>query len=682
MTGYDNRRTYGSYNPFDAIQSTPYVSMRNDLPFDLYMDVLSKGEERYQKGLEVESKIDMALNNINAYGKIGNKKLKDLRENIKSNLQDFSSKAGSYADPDVLNAMTKYANTISSEIKPFIEYENMRKADEELRFKEPNPVEIDLPQTEMFDEKGNSIPYKRNWQPGLDPTTGKAKVWNLMEADINETLKDIDTTSKNGLLKVSTEQIKTIKNKLTEGANIYLNTNEGKQQVLVEATNLQKQAIINGKSLSREQAIEIAKEKISEEFIKESAIRDSRISNLNLMGDPNYNKSSDKDLTDSERFVVPTLFGVSNENKFKSSKDLRGYSEVGTQKEQIKNTILKSLNVDPDILQSQQNLSNLINKQHGVHNPELLKIKEDIFDVIAQAYNNGKNIPLLADLNLLEDNWISLKEDPKKTGIFLLNGLISLVNGISKNISGNPILNYIDENSTEEEVRSKLRNLRGNEEISEFINATKEHFALMDAKIENILKESGDFAVQPVAISTYHEGYTADTKAIQQSIELTQQDNFKPIYKDQKINPDNKIIDVPMISRFSNKLIFYAKDNKGNIIPVDIKDKNTRNNILNSFKNAAFDVAESYKNYKGVTSDGTGFKKYDGKVENLPENYKIKPKYFENSIYYGLYKYDNGTWNLVTVPYYYDTGEAEAKQFLPPEDFFYFKYYLDYKDKK
>ena len=671
----DRRSTY-NYNPFDAIQPTPYVSMRNELPFDFYKLALDKGEERLQLGLEGESQIRTALGNITPFGEEGTKRYKELVDGIENNLQGFASSAGSYADPEILTKMRRYATGIGKEIKPFIDWQEMSKIDQQERYKAKDPVEVELPQTDMVDAEGNFVPYKRNWRERIDPTDTRVKVLGQIEADIISNVYAPSNIDPNAPFVTLTEStVKSIKEKVDAGANIYLNSDAGKQEILVRATQLEKEGV------SRDIAIKSATQEVKESFINDSVIKNSKLDGVKLMGNPTYDRKGSENPTNSERFVTPTSFGASNENKFKSSRDLRKYSETGTQKEQIKYIVLESLNSDFAILQSQQNLSNLINKQYGVHNPELSTIKENIFDVMSQAYNNGENMPLLADLNLLEDNWVNLTETARTVATSELNGLISILNNEIKFFGGTP-MNYIDSKTPESEIRKALKDLRGNKEISEFINATKEHFALMDARIDSILKERGDFAVQPVAISTYHEGYTADTKAIQQSVELTQQDNFRPIYKDQKINPDNKITDVPMISRFGNKLIFYAKDNKGNIIPVDIEDNNTRGNVLKSFQNAAFDVAEGYKNYKGVTSDGTGFKKSDGKVEKLPEGYKIEPKYSENNIYYGLYKYDNGTWNLVTVPYYYDTGEAEAKQFLPPEDFFYFKYYLDYKDKK
>lgn len=609
-------RYSGNFNPFEAIQATPYISMRNDLPFDLYMDVLSKGEERYQKGLQVESQIQSVKNNITPFGERGTARFNDIFNNVEEKLKSFSSQAGSYADPDILNAMTKYANTIGQEIKPFIEYENMRKIDQEIKFKEPNPVEVDLPQTDMFDDAGNPIPYRRNWQPGLDYASGMAKIMNIIEPDITKTIGDISGIGQDSpFMTISSTQKKELGDKVMQGASMYLDTHEGKQQVNVIATQYQKE---NG--ISREDALNLAKVEVTNDFIEKAKIKNSVLKDIDLRGNPLYKSGDDKTEVTSPFLTPFTTDSHSYSGIFPSVKDFNRTVVDGSSKGLMKESLGNALLQDPEIRQSYIDLVESL--------PESEREKYFKNGVIINTNNLENFINEIGKIASTQNKG-NLKQSVQ------LHELLDI-----------PVNEWIKEDAD-----------RANESYMKYLDLVekyKQYKDLVSDKFSTVIETMND----DIAIIPF--GHNFENKDASSS-HTNMNKEFKRVINSAKVEgePDLKVESIDGVYRYGTSVKFYGKDENGEDKIIDFDNTLSKDRMLNYFKNPAMDLASEWEGYK-VVGNKVFYVDKSGKElsTELPDGLQVRTTMGENGRFVVALFDKNGK----PVPVKYNTYDGATYQ--------------------
>lgn len=667
---YRNQIQYDT-NPFAGIVGVPYISQRVQFPFEEYLGTLQRVEQQRQQSLADMDKLDLMMSSIETIpgDTTANEKLDTIKSGINEQFEEFTNSKFGLADPNARDRLRVLAKQIygNKDLKHIAEFTNAYKADEAERQKYARANKLSQvanPTVSAYNEAGEPVSYYGGWEERLDREKAKKDLVSMMEADITSSLDIPSNINPEDLfIKLQDNTKKEIAlSKVENAIDLYIDSPEGIQ----ELREMQQSKPGFTKDDLRKD--------VRTYLTNMSKLKNSIITDENTIGNPMYGKNVGGNPNGNSRFTVPSSYGADNDNKFTNAKDLRALNDQTDSRYGIRQDIMKIVGEDQDVKKSLEVIKSQIDNLNNNIDEKNKKIGGEIFEAMSEAYNSGKSIPTLMDLNLLEDNWQNLKSTGREAAASLANIVIKIVNN-----NTNSKIDLIDPKSETTKAIESIEKLKNDPHVSDFIKTLSNHFDLMDSKINNVLQSNGALAVTPVALNTYNEGYNPSTAAIKQAVELTKPSSF--VLRDgNELAEGENITDIPMISRNGNELIFYAKTNKSNIHAVKINDPVSKESIVSNFGNAAFDIANDYQQYEGVNSEGTKFKLSNGKEESLPKGYKIERTLGEDGkIYYSLSK--NG--NITPIYYAYDTDEEYTrKDFVEPDDLIFIKFTLDQEKTK
>jgi len=680
---YRNRGTQYDTNPFAQLQPLPYISQRVDEGFiNDKLSALQLIEQQRQQSLADSDTIALALGNIEATGDNAKAKLGEIETKLRGELDSFGGGKYGFADPNMRDKLRRVAKDFytNKDLKHITNFTAASKAD---ALKRQDAIQngkflmnIGDTSNDAFDEEGNQRNFQSGWvvDPGVDEARQKAitqgfndvvSTMNLAELNAQALTSGDSYLAKNTV----TSNRQAIDDKFNEVFDMYYNSNEGqleKQNIMYEnGYEDEADAIADMQDRFRNDAIALSK--TNKEY--------------GLIGNVAFDKTGGGG-GDISLDSIPSSGEKGESNlSFTSKEALKDQKIDDSPKGILKQSIISSLDQDPDLIEQRNNVTEFFGKD------KVNEKYQELFNLISEDFlSNGSKYENL-DASKLENIILTTIDsivDPLAGAA--VDTYTGILNPILKVFGKEEIVQEDDDKVVLSKIRDLKKSLKDDPNFDGFKKVTTDYFKKQDELLNDYIETGMEF--RAYKLNPEGEGYSKKQNAIKNHVRDINIDGDVKLSSELE---DKEILeDIPSVIREGNKLIYNFRTNQGRLVKGTITDNDIRNNVINSIGRESYRIANDYKDFKGVTTDGTEFIIGDQKIK-LPKDKKIVKKKINGKIMYGIAdrnldvsKYDLASLSeqekdriFEPFEYYFDNNNTPQEvNFVPYKDLFYIANFL------